>query len=194
MLSDRCFLLLVKRGQASGWDGRGYDENFPVDGLGRYTCAVAQDGVLAPLMEQQAEAVWSREDLPPHGPCLEIPGFAKPGRFILSPLCLFGTVTAVLFIDGDYLHVEADEAVRLASLAMTHAALWLENVAMRRSLGIEAGEALPVPPTAEPAAVVPEPLVAEEPAPPVIEEEMTLPPPVEPVPQLVKPRPRTAAV
>ena len=169
VLSDRCFLLLVKRGQASGWAGRGYDEHFLADGLRRYSVPVAQDGVLAPLMEQQAEVVWTREELPPHGPCLDIPGFAKPGRFILAPLCLFGAVTAVLFIDGDYLHVEADEAVRLASLALTHAALWLENAAMRRSLGIEAGEALAAPE------------VSEAPAPPAEVREALLPPPVAPV-------------
>lgn len=178
VLSDRCFLLLVKRGQASGWAGRGYDEHFLAEGLGNYSVPVAEDGVLAPLVEQQAEAVWSREELPPHGPCLDIPGFAKPGRFILAPLCLFGTVTAALFIDGDYLHVEPDEAVRLASLAMTHAALWLENAAMRRSLGIEAGEA----PAAPAPAFVAAPVVAGEPAPPVIEEEAPAPPAVEPAP------------
>lgn len=192
VLSDRCFLLLVKRGQASGWDGRGYDDNFLSDGLPGYSAPVAQDGVLAPLVEQQAEMVWSREELPPHGPCLDIPGFAKPARFILAPLCLFGTVTAVLFIDGDYLHVETDEAVRLASLAMTHAALWLENTALRRSLGIEAGEALAAP-EAAPAAFTPAPAVAEEPAPAVIEdvapaaveEEAPAPPAVEAVPPFV---------
>jgi len=185
VLSNRCFLLLVKRGQATGWDGRGYDENFLSDGLARYNASVAQDGVLAPLVEQQAEVVWSREEFPPHGPCLDIPGFAKPARFILAPLCLFGTVTAVLFIDGDYLHVEADEAVRLASLAMTHAALWLENAAMRRSLGIEAGEAFAVP-AAAPAAFTPEPAVAEEPAPPAVEEEPPAPPGFEAAPPFIE--------
>ena len=154
---------------------------------------MAEDGALAPLMEQQAEVVWSREDLPPHSPCLEIPGFAKPGRFILSPLCLFGTVTAVLFIDGDYLHVEADEAVRLASLAMTHAALWLENVAMRRSLGIEAGEAFPMPPAAEPAAVARR-LCRRRAGAARIEEEMPSRRRSSPCPNRLKPRPRTASV
>jgi hypothetical protein len=140
-LSDRCFILLVKRGQATGWGGRGYEPSFLADSLRRYDDAVDDDRVLNSLVKNKSVAIWTREQLPPGEPCLDIPGFAKPARFLIAPLCLLGTVTAVLFLDGDCLRLDPEEASRITGLAMTTAALWLENMALRHSLGIEAGGA-----------------------------------------------------
>lgn len=135
-ISDRALILLVRQGQVSGWEGRGYRPVFVESGLKTFSAAVAADAVISSLIEGTGGRTFIKEDLPAGARYLEIADFEKPAKFHVFPLVLFGSVAAVLFIDGDGCRIGDAEAVQAGETIMTTTAIWLENLAMRKSLGL----------------------------------------------------------
>jgi hypothetical protein len=159
-ISERVFILLVRRGQVSGWDGRGYEADFVASGLKEFATSAVADAAVGPLLEENRGRTYSRLELPPGAQYLEIPGFDKPEKFHAFPLALFGSVAAVLIVDGEGCRVADNEALQSGQMVVTAAAVWLENLAMRKSLGLGLFGAAPV---AEPVAAAPESAIEEPP-------------------------------
>lgn len=135
-IADRAFILLVRQGQVSGWEGRGYSPSFVENGLKTFSTAADADTVIGSLLAETGGQTFSRETIPAGARYLEIDGFEKPAKFHLFPLVLFGSVAAVLFVDGDGCRVVDAEAIQAGDTIMTTTAIWLENLAMRKSLGL----------------------------------------------------------
>jgi len=148
-IADRAFILLVRQGQVSGWEGRGYTPTFLETGLKMFSTAAGSDAVIGPLLTETDGQTFTRDTIPDGAPYLEIDGFEKPAKFHLFPLVLFGSVAAVLFIDGDGCRVDDADAIQAGDAIMTTTAIWLENLAMRKSLGLGLPGACPIAAEAE---------------------------------------------
>ncbi len=148
-IADRAFILLVRQGQVSGWEGRGYTPTFVETGLKMFSTAAGSDAVIGPLLTETDGQTFTRDTIPDGAPYLEIDGFEKPAKFHLFPLVLFGSVAAVLFIDGDGCRVDDADAIQAGDAIMTTTAIWLENLAMRKSLGLGLPGAGPIAAEAE---------------------------------------------
>lgn len=135
-IADRAFILLVRQGQVSGWEGRGYPPTFVENGLKTFSTAAGADAVIGPLLTETGGQTFTRETIPAGVRYLEIDEFEKPDKFHLFPLVLFGSVAAVLFVDGDGCRVGDADAIQAGDTIMTTTAIWLENLAMRKSLGL----------------------------------------------------------
>lgn len=154
LLSGAGLILIVKKGAVTGWDGRGFDEVF-VENFKLFAAIVDEDFALNETTFTRSVQLFSHENTPDYRSTLDIPGFLKPSRYFLAPLCLFDAVSAFLYLDGDQLTEKEDIVQGDLELLLSVTSLWLENLAMRKSLG------LPVEIPAEPApyaaaAVVPE--------------------------------------
>jgi len=135
-IAERAFILLVRQGQVSGWEGRGYPASFVETGLKTFATAADADAVIGPLLAETGGQTFTRDSIPAGARYLEIDDFDRPDKFYLFPLVLFGSVAAVLFIDGDGCRVGDAEAIQAGETIMTSSAIWLENLAMRKSLGL----------------------------------------------------------
>lgn len=148
LLSGAGLVLIVKKGAVTGWDGRGFDEVF-VENFKMFAAIVDEDFALNETTLTKGVQLFSHENTPDYRSTLDIPGFLKPSRYFLAPLCLFDAVSAFLYLDGDQLTEKEGIVQGDLELLMSVTSLWLENLAMRKSLGlpveIAAVQAEPVP-------------------------------------------------
>lgn len=162
LVSPRCLLLVLREGRATIWSGRGFGDSAVADALGRHSFDVADDPVLAQVGGQGEVAFVAPEVLAEGQPLFGLPALGTPQLLVLTPLTVFGNVSAVVFLDGDALVPGDEEAVGALRLLAQHAGLWIENVTMRRTLGLTPGVVAPAP--------VPAPAVEQDLAAPIVEE------------------------
>jgi len=138
-ISDKCLLFLVKQGNMIGWSGRGYAENFLNNNFKSFSVSVEGDALARLVAEKQEIMLLQNSHFSEDEPCLTIPEFQAPGNFIVAPLRLFDTLTAILYIDGDSLIMDPVDAIHSTYYLMLASSMWLENLALRKGLGLEIG-------------------------------------------------------
>lgn len=143
LVSGRCLLLVIKKGNAAGWDARGYSDTFIENDLKPFAVDMDDDFLACRMLREKKIFTLNTADVPVTEALLEIPNWPKPSRLVAVPLCLFNVVSAILVLDADRIVPDLDEAIPAVDTLMFVASLWLENLTMRKSLGIEG---IPQPP------------------------------------------------
>lgn len=142
IISSRNMLFLVKQGRIQGWDSRGYAGLLDQNNIRSFAHPLTEDPFFNRISTTREVKVLSTRDLPDSEGFLAYASFDSPALFLACPLRLFGSLTAVLVLDEESLNTSrVDANFALFHLAMI-SSTWLENLAMRKGLGLEA---MPVP-------------------------------------------------
>ena len=150
-------LFVVKSGQLSGWQSRGFDDEGAVKGL-----QIDPGNGLASRALQDKEPVsaaateFNERFISKHGNPVD-------GNATVLPLVVREKVSALIYVDaGTEAPGHAD--ISAAKVLTSSAAMWLEILALRKVAGGAAAEESPAP-MASAAAVAPAPVEEEPPAP-----------------------------
>lgn len=171
LVSNRCLLMILRRGNLAGWNSRGL-AGEPAEEF---------KGLQLPMAEQpffQAATGKSAVQTVNAGQvnqCWPEAAGSIPEKVLVVPLTVFNAVTAFLVIDADQLRYSEEEAAHSLEIAALIGSVWLENLAMRKSLGLvsSATQVTGIPPAGEGKAAI-----FREAAPPVAPRAESIIPPV----------------
>ncbi len=135
-ISPRCILFLLRQERVVGWESRGYGDDVNSN-VKEFNVNIDDEYVFNSVKSAGKMITLTRDDLPEQGNFLAINGLPTASCLIVAPLFLFGAMTAVLVLDGDNLKTDINDARMAVYRILTVAALWLENIVMRKSLRIE---------------------------------------------------------
>ena len=156
LLSDKVWLLVARKGTVIGWDARGLDEYR----LGRFQqfASSCGDGDIFQSAAKGTMAV-SSSQAEEGMPLFSEDCLGAVDRILIAPLLVFNSASAYLCLDGGSLNESEAHISDEIETVLAMASLWLENMTLRKSLGLS-----PLPtPAAQPAQVAAEaPLAAAE--------------------------------
>jgi|GEM_PF-955064 len=141
IISPRNLLFLVKQGCIQGWDARGYAGLLDQHNIRSFAHPLEEDPFFRRVAGTREVVSISTRDLNDNEGFLAYACFDSPCTLLACPLRLFGSLTAVLLLDEESLNASRVDA----HFALFHLAIiatsWLENLAMRKGLGLEAAPA-----------------------------------------------------
>lgn len=135
-ISPRCILFLLRQERIVGWESRGYGDDVNSN-IKDYSVNVDDEYIFKSVKSAGKIITLTRDDLMERGDFPAIHGLPTATCLIVAPLYLFGAMTAILVLDGDNLKTDINDARMAVYRILTVAALWLENIVMRKSLRIE---------------------------------------------------------